>query len=118
MNTNPNNANTNTTADAAALNDEAARTAALANQMGNNVNALREENDRAAVAPTGAVSKAMGGKFARTTKRVLGWTLGVGVVGLIGAYAYSRLRAAGVNVPTGQDVGDAVATAVDAATAG
>ena len=44
----------------------------------------------------------------KTVRKVLGWTLGVGCVGLIGAYAYSKLRDIGAD-----DVADAVVDAAD-----
>lgn len=115
------NTNANTTTldmnNAAAVEAEATRLQAQADEMQNRLHALRGENDRAASAPTGAVGKVVGTGFARTAKRALSWTLGVGVVGLVGAYAYSRLRSAGVDVPTGEEIGASVANVVDAATA-
>lgn len=104
--------------DPTAVAAEAERTRKLADTMSARLEELRGQNDAAAAAPTGAVSKALGNSFVRTSKRILGWTLGVGVVGVIGAYAYSRLRAAGVDVPDGEAIGDTVASAVDAATGG
>lgn len=116
MNTNANQ-NTTTDADAAALNAQADALRQQADQLTDRAATLSRENDRAAAAPSMAISGATGSSFARTTKRVLGWTLGVGVVALAGTYIYSRLRSAGVDVPTGEDIGNTVASAVDAATA-
>lgn len=78
---------------------------------------LRKENDEAASGPSNVLKNARGSRWLRATKKVVGWTLVTGGAVLVGAYVYSRLRSSGVDVPTGTDVGDGVASVIDMATA-
>jgi hypothetical protein len=78
---------------------------------------LRAENAGVGGKASSIIDNARKSKWLRVTKRVLGYTLAVGGVTLVGAYAYSRLRTAGVNVPDGDAIGATVASAVDAMTA-
>lgn len=121
---NPNNETTSTTdanavdlTNADAISAQAAQLRGQADELDSRAKILRGENDENASQGSGLLQKVRKSKALKTTKRVLGWTLGVGVVSLAGVYAYSRLRAAGVDVPTGGDIGNVVARGVDAATA-
>lgn len=78
---------------------------------------LRAENDAISGQGTGAASMLRKGSAMRTAKRVVGWTLGAGVVALGGLYVVGRLRAAGVEVPL-DGAADAVVEAVGTAVAG
>ena len=120
---NPNQTNTTDTANnvdmqnADAIMEQATNLRNQANELEGRAKILRGENDQAATEGSGLLSRVRRSKGLRTAKRVLGLTLGVGVVSLVGVYAYSRLRTAGVDVPTGSDIGDVIARGVDAATA-
>lgn len=88
------------------LNNESAvqaerdRLQAQADEMEARLAQLRKENDEAATRPSGAASKSSESSMFKTAKKVVGWTLGVGVVGLAGTYLYSKLQSAGVEIPT------------------
>lgn len=80
-----------------------------ADRLEEDLNRVRQENDNAETGPSNMASKVRQKSTMRTVRRVLGWTLGVGVVACGAAYAISRLRQAGV------DVGDEVVEAVEGA---
>lgn len=116
---NQNNAETIDLTNAEAVAAHAENLRRQADEMEARLRTLRGENDAAAV---GGPLKKPASQAMKTAKKITGWALGVGVVSLGGVYLYSRLRAAGVNVPDGEAVGaavgDTVATVVDAATGG
>lgn len=109
------NANTNTAPNATIdMNDqssvsaEAGRLRDQADSMDARLRELRGENDAASVRPSGAASAAGKSNAIKTVKKVVAWTLGVGVFALASTYLYSKLQAAGVDVP-GEGLVDAVA---------
>lgn len=93
------------------------RLRAEAEVMEERLRVLRAENSEAGGKASKIVQNVRKSQALKTVKKFLGYTLVVGGVTLAGAYVYSRLRTAGVDVPDGEAVGDAVARAVDAATA-
>lgn len=82
--------------DETSLSHEAARLRGVADELENQADSLRRENDAEATRPTGAASAHRKGNAMRITKKVVGWTLGVGVVALVGAVVYGKLQAMGV----------------------
>lgn len=57
---------------------------------------LSRNNDQAETGPTFAASKGQSNAL-RLTKKAVGWTLGVGVALLAGAFVYSKLQEVGVD---------------------
>lgn len=62
---------------------------------------LRRENDANVGSPTDALKQARNSRRWATARKIGYWTLGLGVVGLAGAYVYDRLRKAGVEIEAG-----------------
>ena len=103
-----------------AANARAAERATLEaeiNERTERLSQLREENATAGGKSSNILKDMRRSKAVRVAKRVVGYALVGGVVILAGSYVYSRLRSAGVDVPDGDAIGNAVAGAVDAATA-
>ncbi len=89
-----------------------------ADQLEEDLNRARQENDQADTGPSHMASKVRQKSTLRTVRRVLGWSLGVGVVACGAAYAISRLRQVGVEVSdevveavenAGEQIADAIA---------
>jgi heme oxygenase len=115
--TRPSNTNVDNITEISEIEQQRDRLKAEAAAMEDRLRVLRAENNEAGGKASRIVQNVRKSKALKTVKKFLGYTLVVGGVTLAGAYIYSRLRTAGVDVPDGDAVGDAVARAVDAATA-
>lgn len=113
-----NNNNTNTAAqmneslNAAAAAETLAAAEALREQADQMEAAARDQaakNDTAEAGPSNILDKVQNGSKFKTFRKVLGWTLGVGVVAAGGLYVVSKLR------EMGADVGDDVVEAIEGA---
>lgn len=116
MNTNANNnaeqINNQTNANNVdAIREAAAEHRRLADELEESVARINAENDKAEAGPSGIVSKTRKAARSKTVKKVLGYTLVVGTVALVGTYFIQRLRDVGVEV--GDDVVDAIEGAAE-----
>lgn len=93
--------------DAAAVAQQRDALREAADQMEARLQQLRGENDAAASAPTDALKQAKRNRRWATARKVGYWALGTGAVAFLGAYAYGRLRAAGVDLPE-SEIADAI----------
>lgn len=101
--------------DTAFLDSEIDRLRKEADELEERAKRHRAENDASTAGPSHIIANARGSKFFRAAKRVVGWTLVAGGAVLVGSYVYGYLRRAGAPVPTGEEIGEAVAGAVNAA---